>query len=111
MKPIYSILILFLASCDEHIKPIQKISFEDSLINTLIGKWEGSSGTLPAWEIRKDSIYFFEHSKSYAYKIVNKDMIIDFPDYKVKFENIQVIKDTLLFIKRPGWTVQAIRFK
>ncbi|MDN3655545.1 hypothetical protein QWZ08_07905 [Ferruginibacter paludis] len=115
MKLVYLISILFFSSCIENGKQNQKISFEDSVNNTLIGKWGGASDSRPVWEIRKDSIYYFEHSKAYSYKIVGDDMIINLPENQAKFENIHVIRnpirDTLLFFKQPGLTVQAVRYK
>ena len=111
MKPIYSIVILLFASCNENIKTTPKISFEDSLINTLIGKWGGSSDSLPVWEIRKDSIYYFEHLKAYPYKIKGQDIIINLTENQGKLENIHVTKDTLFFILHSGVEVQAIKFK
>jgi len=113
MKPIYPIfsLILLFSSCIEQIKPTQKISVEDSLISTLIARWGGSGDSLPVWEIRKDSIYDFQRSKAYSYRIVDQDMIISRPESQGKLGNIHVISDTLFFLLHPGVEAHAIRFK
>lgn len=111
MKYIYSILILFLVSCNDRIKSDQKISLEDSINETLIGKWGGSSENNPTFEIRKDSIFYFEHSKAYSYKLSKQDMIINFPKLQMKWEKIHVINDTLFFFQDPGLSVRAVKFK
>lgn len=115
MKHIYLIFILFFSSCIENTKPNKKIGFEDSVSNTLIGKWGGASDVRPVWEIRKDSIYYFLDSKAYPYKIVGHDMIINLRENQGKFENIHVIRDTLrdtlLFFLQSGLEVQAVRYK
>ena len=71
----------------------------------------GSSDSFPVWEIRKDSIYYFEHSRAYPYKIVGHNIIISLPENQVKLENIHIIKDTFFFTLHLGVEVQTIRFK
>lgn len=112
MKPIYRIfsVILLFSSCTEQIKPTRKISVEDSLISTLIGRWGGSGDSLPVWEIRRDSIYYFQHSRAYSYRIVDRDMIISLLENQGKLGRIHVRKDTLFFLLHPGVEAHAIRF-
>ncbi len=112
MKFIYLILILFLVSCNENIKTQPKISFEDSITATLIGKWGGQGEKDPVWEIRKDSVYYFEHLRAYPYELKNHDLIINLSNNnQVKLENTHVIVDTLFFISHLGLTTRAVRFK
>ena len=111
MKPFYLVCILFFFSCNEQNKSTQKLSYEDTIKNILIGKWGGSSDSLPVWEIRKDSIYYFEHSRAHPYKIVGHNMIISLPANQGKLGDIHVIKDTFFFTLHPGVEVQAIRFR
>jgi len=114
MKLISFLLILSLTACNEHVESSKMpivISKEDSIKNTLIGRWGGLGESNPVWEIRKDSIYYFQHSRAYFYKILNHDLIIDFRETQAKFLNINVIKDTLFFSDEQGYLTKAYRFK
>ena len=95
MKYVYLVFITFLFSCSEQNKSVQKVSFEDTIKNILIGKWGGASDNLPVWQIGKDSIYYFEHSRAYPYKIVGHNMIISLPINQEKLGNIHIIMNTL----------------
>ena len=107
---LFSFYNIFL-SCNEQNKSFQKVSSEDYIKNILIGKWGGSSDSLPVWEIRKDSIYYFEHSRAYPYKILDHNMIISLPENQGILGNIHIIKDTFFFTLHLGVEIQAIRFK
>lgn len=76
-----------------------------------MGQWGGLKEDSPIWEIRRDSIYYFQHSKAYPYKIVNRDLIINFPESRAILKNISVISDTLFFSGEEGLQIRAYRFK
>ncbi len=76
-----------------------------------IGRWGGLGEKIPVWEINKDSIFYFERSTYYHYKLNNNNMEIDFPEGKGTLKNIRVIKDTLFFLDEGGEIVYAYRFK
>ena len=67
------------------------------LRNKLIGKWGGLGESKPVFEIRKDSICYFQQSTKYPYKIVNHDFVIFFPDHEGILRNIRVDHDTIFF--------------
>ncbi len=106
-------LILFVA-CNTAQKDadIDKISkTEDSIQNNFVGKWGGLGEALPVWDIRKDSIYYYQYSKAYAYKIINKNMVINFGNSVALLKNITVKNDTLFFIDDVGLLIKGYRFK
>lgn len=84
-------------------------TYEDSLKATLIGQWGDLDN--PAWDIRIDSIYYFEESTAYPYKIVNNDLIIDYSKSFTVLRNIYVTKDTLFFLDDQGILTKGYRFK
>lgn len=110
MKRIASLCVLFtisLIGCKD--KPDTKASpqphyAKDSLTlkDSLIGKWGGRAENRPMWDIRKDSIYYFDRSIAYPYKIINRDFIIYFPDHKAVLRNIKVDHDTIFFFDEIG---------
>lgn len=79
--------------------------------NNLIGKWGGLDEKTPVWDIRKDSIYYFQHLKVYSYEIINKNMIINFGNSSTVLKNIHVKKDTLFFVDDAGLLIKGYRFK
>jgi len=114
LKYISFLLILSFAACNENTESSQKpivTSQEDSIKNTLTGRWGGLGESSPVWEIRNDSIYFFEHLRAYPYKMVNHDLIINQLTHEVKLGNIYVIKDTLFFLDERGVLIKGYRFK
>ncbi len=101
LKGICISLTLTFISCSQHDtknKPSKKLDIDDSLISKLIGKWGGIRESTPVWDIRHDSIYYYDRSTAYPYKILNGDFIIDLPESKAVFEDISVVKDTMFFI-------------
>ena len=81
------------------------------LKQNLLGKWGGLGENKPIWDIKKDSIFYFDSSKSYAHKVVGKDLIIQYENTRVVFRNIQVNMDTLFFIEPDsGLPTTAYRF-
>jgi hypothetical protein len=83
----------------------------DSLKKNLIGKWGGLHESMPVWNIKMDSIYYYDRAKNYSYKIINNDLIINIPGSKGVLKNIFVIKDTIFFLDEQGNQVRGYRFK
>ena len=111
MKIIFlSIAVLFI-SCNEQMHSINKLTHEDSLKIELKGQWGGLGEDGAVWDFRKDSIYYYNRSAAYPYKIINRDLIIYLPESKGILKNIRVIKDTLFFLIDQGLTAKAFRFR
>ncbi len=113
----YTVFFAFLfASCndveDRH-NPINKkvTESQNETESKIIGKWGGLGEESPVWDIRKDSIYYFQHSKAYAYKILNKNMHINFGNTSTILKNINVKSDTLFFIDDVGLLIKGYRFR
>lgn len=113
MKLICILCILFLASCNgEPSNNLTKqVTNVDSLKNTLVGLWGGLGENSPVWEIKIDSIYYYSENKSYPYKILDKDMVIERQESKGVLRNISVAEDTLTFYDEQGLEVNGYRFK
>lgn len=122
MKGILSLYILLaistvsLMGCKE--KTNNKLSQESSLNDnspnlrdSLLGLWGGRGESMPGWSIGKDSIYYFERSVAYPYKIIDRDFVIYFPDHTGSLRSIRVDYDTMFFLDEQGLTVKAYRFK
>lgn len=108
----FSTLLIFFLSCNnQDSAPTQKNLLNDSLKNSLLGKWGGLGENEPVWEIKKDSIYYYEEGKSYYYFILRGDFIIKRLNSSVALKNIHVYKDTLFFLDDQGLTIKGYRFK
>ncbi len=112
MKYICVLSILFFASCNSQpsnnlTKQVTKV---DSLKNTLVGKWGGLGENSFVLEIKIDSIYYYQENKSYPYKIVANDLIIERLETKAVLRNISVNKDTLIFYDDQGFKIKGYRF-
>ncbi len=112
MKFLYcSIFVLFI-SCNDQPQSnniSNKLTHNDTLKNKLLGQWGDLEN--PMWDIRSDSIYYFERSAAYPYELINNDFIIYLPESKGILRNIRVNKDTLFFLDEQGLTVKGYRFK
>lgn len=106
---------LLLMSCNLNQNSTQeepsKFSCIDSLKVNLLGQWGGLKEDSPVWDIRKDSIYYFERSAAYPYRILDHNMIIDLPGSKGILKNISVVKDTMYFLDEQGGLIKGYRFK
>lgn len=111
----FTLCIFLFTACNNNKENDDKQSKIINQINgvekSIIGKWGGFGETPPVWDIRKDSIYYFQHSKAYAYKIVNNDMIINFENSPNALRNIHVKNDTLFFIDDVGLLIKGYRFR
>lgn len=110
MKIFYLFIIIISISCTNNTNFSNHQTERDSLINTLIGKW-GGLGDKPVFQIKQDSIYFFERSVAYPYKIISHDMIISYPESEGALRNINVLKDTLFFSNEEGVQMRGFRKK
>lgn len=115
LKYIFIIITLKLISCNgspSYKTSQEKVSTkEDTLKPKLIGIWGGLGEDVPVWEIKSDSVYYFEQSAAYPYKIVDNDLIIDYPKSITVLKDIYVIKDTLFFLDEQGILTKGYRFK
>ncbi|HEY8688533.1 MAG TPA: hypothetical protein VIM07_04800 [Chitinophagaceae bacterium] len=109
MKIIFLLITILLVSCSEQTQSTNKLTHEDSLKNDLIGQWGGLGEDSPVWDFKKDSIYYYNRSASYPYRIINQDLIIYLPESKGILKNIRVVKDTLFFIDDQGLPVKGYR--
>ncbi|MFN8291659.1 MAG: hypothetical protein U0U70_15485 [Chitinophagaceae bacterium] len=102
MKLFASILIIFfLTNCTNgKVKTTQDgLTFYDSLKKNIIGKWGGEKGG-PVFEIRQDSIYYFDKDSSFLYKLNGDTFLVHLPnqDSIVVFGKLRVVGDTLQII-------------
>lgn len=58
-----------------------------------------------------DSIYYYDKSKAYPYKMINDDLIINLPASPGRLKHVFVIKDTIFFTEEQGNQVKGYRFK
>ena len=83
----------------------------DDLKTKLIGHWGGLGEDGPVWEIKNDSIYYYQEKKTYPYQIVDKDLVIERPESKGVLRNISVTKDAMIFYDEQGFQIKGYRFK
>jgi hypothetical protein len=114
MKIIYILIFLLFISCNtqnSNDKTTKKIIEVDSLKSKLLGHWGGLGEDNPVWEIKIDSIYYYQEKKTSPYQIVDMDMIIERPESKGILRNISVVEDTMTFYDEQGLTIKGYRFK
>jgi hypothetical protein len=107
------IVVIFFTACKNNnaIKEVSIATTNDSLISTIVGKWGGDTGE-PVWEIKKDSIHYYNEKKSYYYLIHEKDMIVLYKEGPYMLHNIHTVNDTLFFdINNEGMITKAFRKK
>jgi hypothetical protein len=83
----------------------------DSITQNIIGKWGGLGESTPVLKITADSIYYFDTDKTYSYKIISRDVVINFPEYKRVLKNVSIEKDTMVFYDDLPEPIRAFRFK
>jgi hypothetical protein len=114
IKGAYFFIALIIIACNQNeIKntTVKKLTADDSLKIELIGKWGGMGEDTPIWDIRPDSIYYYDRSTAYSYKILNSDFIIDLPESKGVLKHVSVIKDTMFFLDEQANTpIKGYRF-
>ena len=112
-EKIYFQLTFIFIACNQYdkrnISP-KKMTIDDSLKIELIGKWGGLGENTPVWKIGPDSIYYYDQSTSYPYKILNGDFIIDFFSSKGTLKHMVVIKDTMYYLDEQGIMIRGYRF-
>ena len=86
----------------------------DSIRLTLLGKW-GAPDEKPGWEIKADSIYYYDKDSAYPYFLKGDTFLVKFPDRDTAtaFGKIYVIKDTLRIVQyyRDNLIISAYRYK
>jgi hypothetical protein len=110
---LYILLLTLFPYCNNqsHNDVPKKANSIDSLKNILLGNWGGLGESSPVWEIRIDSIYYHQEKKAYSYKIIDSKLIIYRDENNAVFENLSVVKDTLMFTDDIGIKVRAYKFK
>jgi hypothetical protein len=114
MKLIWVIAFLFYVSCntqnsnDATTKKVMKV---DSLKTKLLEHWGGLGEDSPVWEIKNDSIYYYQEKKTYPYQIIGKDLVVERPESKGVLRNISVVSDTMIFYDEQGLPIKGYRFK
>ena len=114
MKIICILFCVFFINCnnnDSNIATTRKYTTADSLKTKLLGQWGGSGEDSAVWEIRIDSIYYLQEKKTYAYKILDNDLVIERPESKGILRNISVFEDTMTFNDEQGLTIKGYRLK
>ena len=116
MKAILFSIMVLLIGCNDSTRNLKNklpnnLTKIDSLKNKLMGRWGGLDEASPVFEIRKDSVYYFQRSAAYSYKILNNNLIINLPESPATLINITVIKDTLFFSDDQGHSITGYRFK
>lgn len=113
-KELIKIIFLFISafsfSCSNNTSS-NHFTKPDNLSQGILGKWGGLGENRPVWEIKADSIYYFQENKAYPYKMNGNDLIIERPDGVVILKNIAVDVDTLMFYHEQGLKVKAYRFR
>jgi hypothetical protein len=101
--------LAFFFSCG-HDDSTHHASKIDSLRKNIVGLWGGLNEDRPYWNIRLDSIYYYQEGKAYKYNLYEDSLVIQFPDHFASLNHINVIADTLAFYIDVG-KVYAYRFK
>jgi hypothetical protein len=106
-------LFIFFVSCDSADSNTKTNQYTkvDTLKHKLLGQWGGLGEDSAVLEIKIDSIYYLQEKKSYPYKIVDNDLVIERNESKGILRNISVIEDTMTFNDEQGLTTKGYRFK
>lgn len=103
--------LIFILSCNtkkNELDKNKKFQTDSFLSVNILGKWGGLGEASPVRDIRKDSIYYFQHSKAYAYKVINKNIIIQFENSSAVLKNIKVNNDTLFLLTMQEYLLKDI---
>lgn len=114
-KSYYSLLLFIFFACNQpsekRIPSSTKLDIADSLKIKLLGKWGGIGESIPVWEIKQDSIYYYDRSITYPYSIIDGNIIVDFYSSRGILKNILVINDTIFFENELGVPIRGYRFR
>lgn len=110
---IFLLIILYLIGCTESSNKKdnqrKRISSNDTA-KSIIGKWGGLNEEQPVFEIRKDSIYYYQTDKIFSYTMIGKDLVIDFIESKGVLKKIHREADTLIFEDSNGGVIKGYKF-
>ncbi len=81
------------------------------LVENVVGKWGALNGSDPLFTFSSDSFFVNDISKGYHYQIINKSIIIDYPNVFRVLRNVKVNEDTLSFIDDYGVVVKGYRIQ
>ena len=113
MRIICISFFIFFVSCnngDPNTTEKKRDTKVDVLKTKLLGKWGGLGEDSAVFEIKIDSIYYLQEKKTYPYKILNNDLVIERNGSKGILRNIIVIEDTMTFNDEQGLTTKGYRF-
>lgn len=111
MKKIVIVFFLFISCNQRKNNSTTNLSNpKDSLVMTLLGKWGGRTGK-PVFEIKKDSIHYFNEQKSYYYMIHGDDMIVLYKEVPYLLKDIHIIEDTIFFTTKGAGITRGFRYK
>ena len=114
MKIISILIFLFFIGCNSQNSnnaTAKELIKQDSLKTKLLGQWGGLGENNPVWEIKIDSIYYYQHKKAYPYQIVGNALVIELTESKGVLRNISVVVDTMIFYDEQGLRIKGYRFK
>jgi hypothetical protein len=102
------IIVLIITSCND--KQSEQKRKQLNLQAAFMGQWIDSLTGHATFEVRKDSIYYFDYYRAYPYIIKDDSLTIYFPDKSTKGELI-IDKDTATFVEREFGNTKMVRFK
>ncbi len=109
LKTILLLVLIFALSCNNS-QTTNDTKF-DGLQTKIIGLWGGLGEDSPVWQIKKDSIYYFEEKKSYACRLDDGSLSINYNGRTFFLKDISVIEDTLIFYDEHNIKTFAYRFR
>jgi hypothetical protein len=112
MRILLFLLLIIITGCNQHPGSKNTVPAKidaDSLKASLTGLWKGMGKNGLIWNIRTDSVCFYQFKAAYSYIIQGRNFIIDLPGGKDTLRNITVIKDTMFFSDEGGSLTKAFR--
>jgi hypothetical protein len=107
-KTTLSLLLCIILTCCNS-SDIPKHTNPNSLQKNIIGKWGGAEGESAIWEIKSDSIYYFEEQKSYACRLSGDSLMVDYKEGTFYLRDITVVNDTMVFYDESGLKISGYR--
>ncbi|HWI92826.1 MAG TPA: hypothetical protein VNT20_16230 [Flavisolibacter sp.] len=101
VKTVFALMFILSFGCLNNASSNHRTKL-DTLPNGILGKWGGLGESTPVFDIRNDSIYYFQEQKAYPYKMKANDMLIERNNEIGVLKNISVDLDTLIFYDELG---------